>query len=300
MELSFNNISALKTKLGKLLSFLFHNANLELENINEKMINSSFLDLLEENRINEFLSMPVESIVQKLFPNVEIFVSDNNDIGEVYWSGIQYMNIFLNYRIPLRTLFILCPLKEMIYKYRIYHEMNEIELCKDFIKSEYKNKSLLKYFRNIKQLSIRELSLLSGVPEPTIKYIEDDNENFYNATNKTLEPICRILNIEQSFMKRKSSFIPMTYDLFNNKDFIVLVSRIIGIYYLKGKYLNLTVKFFKEKDIDKGQAYLIIHNYPVLLIDGKERIIDDDVFKGILDLTIDKYLDEYLNTTLVF
>ena len=178
--------------------------------------------------------------------------------------------------------------------------MNEIELCKEFIKNEYKNKSILKYFRNIKQLSIRELSLLSGVPEPTIKYIEDDNENFYNATNKTLEPICRILNIEQSFVKRKSSFVPVTYDLLNNKDFMVSISRVIGDYYLKGKYQNLTVKFFKEKDIDKGQAYLIIHNNPVLLIDGKERIIDDDVFKGILDLTIDRYLDEYLNTTLVF
>lgn len=300
MELNFINISDLKIKFGKLLSYLFHNANLELDNINDRLLTSSFLDMLEENRLNEFISMPFEVMTEQLFPKVEQIFDDNSDIGEVYWTGIQYMSIFLNYRIPLRTLFLLCPLKEMVSKYRIYHEMNEIELCKDFIKDNYLNKSILKYFRNLKHLSVRELSILSGVAEPTIKYLEDNNNNFYNATNKTLDSICRVLNIDKIFIKRKSSFIPVTYNLLNNKEFVVLLSNVIGEYYFNGDSPNLSIKFYKEKNLDKGQAYLIINNYSALIINGKEKLIDDDVFKMLLDLTIGRYLEQYINTTLVF
>lgn len=300
MELNFIEISSLKVKFAKLLSYLFHNANLELDNINDKLLSSSFLNMLEENRLKEFLSMPFEVMTSKLFPKVEQTLSDNNDIGEVYWSGLQYMNLFLNYRIPLRTLFLLCPLRDMVNRFRIYHEMNEIELCKDFLRNEYVHNSILKHFRNSIGLSVRELSLLSSVPEPTIKYLEDNNDNFYNATNKTLDSLCRILNIDPIFVKRKSSFLPVTYELLNNKEFVVLVSIVIGDYYLKGHKPNLSIKFYKDKNLDKGQAYLIVDNYPTLLINGKETIIDDDVFKSILDLTIDRYLNQYIDTTLVF
>ena len=300
MELNFINISELKTKFGKLLSYLFHNANLELDNINDKLLSSSFLDMLEDNRLNEFISMPLEVMTRELFPKVEQSLDSNNDIGEIYWAGLQYMNLFLNYRIPLRTLFILCPLKEMVAKFTIYHEMNEIELCKDFMKDNYINNSILKYFRNLKRLSVRELSILSGVAEPTIKYLEDNNNNFYNATNKTLDSICRVLNIDMTFLKRKSQFLPVTYNLLNNKEFVVLLSIVIGEYYLNGHSPNLSIKFYKEKDLNKGQAYLIINNYPVLIINGKERFVDDNVFKGLLDLTIDRYLEKYIGTTLVF
>lgn len=300
MELNFVNISDLKIKFAKLLSYLFHNANLELDNINDKLISSSFLDMLEDNRLNEFLSMPLEVMTATLFPKIEQIYGDNSDIGELYWSGLQYMNLFLNYRIPLKTLLILCPLKEMVNKFQIYHEMNEIELCKDFLNNEYKNTSILKYFRNAKKLSIRELSFLSGVPEPTIKYIEDNNENFYNATNKTLDSICRILNIDPVFAKRKSSFLPVTYTLLSNKEFVTLISVVIGEYYLKGHSPNLSIQFFKDKSLDVGQAYLIINNYQSLIINGKETIIDDEVFNGILDLTVDRYLKKYIDVTLVF
>lgn len=300
MELNFINISDLKVKFGRALSYLFHNANIELDNINEKLINSNFLDLLEENKLNEFLSMPLEVVAAKLFPKVEQSYYSNSDIGEIYWAGLQYMNLFLNYRIPLRTLFILCPLKEMVDKFTIYHEMNEIELCKDFMKDNYVNRSILKYFRNSKHLSVRELSVLSGVAEPTIKYLEDNNNNFYNATNKTLDSICRILNIDSTFLKRKSLFLPVTYNLLNNKEFVVLLSIVIGKYYLNGDSPNLSIKFYKENNLDKGHTYLFVNNYPSLFINGKERLIDNDVFKGIIDLTIDQYLEKYIDTTLVF
>ena len=74
----------------------------------------------------------------------------------------------------------------------------------------------------------------------------------------------------------------------------------IGKYYLNGDSPNLSIKFYKEKDLDNGQAYLFVNNHPSLFISGKERFIDDSVFKGILDLTIDSYLQKYIGTTLVF
>lgn len=300
MELNFNSLDEVKIKFARLLSYLFFDAKIELDNISKAMIESPFLDIFEENRLNDFMSMPFEQMAKVLFPKLNVpYQISGNDIGEVYWSGLQYMNILMNYRVPLRTVFILLPLKEMVKKYLIYHEMNEIELCRDFMANEYKNNSILKYFRNNSSLSVRELSFLSNIPEATIKYL-DNNDNFYNATNKSLESLVKVLEIDFTFLKRHSSFIPVTYNLLNNYEFVVEISRTIGDFYLGGKLPNLNIKFYKDRNLDIGKAFLIVDNGSFLIINGKETLIDDNVFKSILDKTVNRYLKNNLINNLVF
>lgn len=299
MNLNFNRIDEIKEKFARLITYLYFDAKIELDNISEAMVSSSFLNIFEENRLNDFMNMRIEDMGDILFPNLYAPLQDSNkDIGEVYWSGLQYMNILMNYRIPLRTIFILLPLKEMVKKYNVYHEMNEIELCRDFMKYEYKDASILRYFRKKMSLSIREVSYLTNISESTIKYLEN-NEYFYNTTYKNLEQLSKVLNIDLNFFKRKSSFIPVTYYVLNSKDFMLELSKTIGDYYLKGNYPNISVKFYKEKDLDRGKAFLIVENNPFLLINGKETLIDDSVFLNILDKTFDRYLLNNLKDNLV-
>lgn len=301
MEIVFKEVSDLKTKFGHLLSFLYNSVNLQLENISYKLVESSFLNILEDNRFLEFLSMSDIDALNILFPTAEIKkITSEEDIGNLYWTGIQYMNIFLNYRIPLRQIFLFCPLDKMIQKYSVYHEMNEIELCKDFMLNEYRRVSILKYFRNLRGLSIRQLSVVTGIPEPTLKYLENDNRNLYGSSFKTISSLKEVLDIDDSFLKEKSDFIPFTYRLLNNEEFAVDISKVIGEYLIRGSCPNIKIKFYKEKQLDKGQAYLFVNGEPFVSIDNKQTFISDSVFKKILLLALDKYIDENLSPNLVF
>lgn len=300
MDLNFNYIDEIKERFARLLTYLYFDAKIEFDNISKALVESSFLDIFEQNKLNEFMSMQVEDMAKRLFPKLDIPLQvSNEDIGPVYWAGLQYMNILMNYRIPLRTLFILLPLKEMVNKFAIYHEINPIELCRDFISHEYKDVSILRYFRKRSNLSVRELSVLSGIPESTIKYL-DNNDNFYNATNRNLEPLVKVLQIEPTFYKKKSSFIPVTHRLLTIKDFMVELSKTIGDYYLNGDWPNIQVKFYKEIDLDKGQAFLIVDNSQYLTFGGKNIYIDDNVFLSILDKTVDGFIEKNLKNNLVF
>ena len=299
MNISFIKMSDLKSKFGKLLSFLYHNANLELDNINNKMIFSSFLDIFEENRLEDFMNMQNEDIARELFLNINVINSSSNDIGELYWSGIQYINLFLNYRIPLRTLFLVCPLKEMIKKYEIYHEMNEIEVCKDIIANEYEHNSILGYFRKRDRYSVRELSILANVPSTSIKYYEKYNGFLFGASNETISSFKRVLNIPHALLKRKSSFLPININTLEDKDFkeslLITFSN-----YLNRKVDDLVISFDEPKQKMDNIFYFYVGFPSYLRLNNKKIFLEDSLLDNIFSLAIDDYLKNNLKANLVF
>lgn len=300
MEINFIELSELKAKFGNLLSYLYFDVHLGKENITMALVESNILDLLEENNLNRFMHLSNEEIAIRLFPGIQLSRNEGSYIDEFFWSGIQYMNIFLNYRIPLRTIILLLPVEDMVKKYEIYHQMNEIELCKDFIDHEYCKKSILKIFRERRNVSTRQLSLLSNIPEPTIKRLEASNNNLYNASSNTIQLLSTTLGIDSTFLKRKSSFLPFTYSTLNNSSFMTSLSIVIGRYFLKKECPNIEVKYYKRKDLDKGMAYLFVEGSNVIYYDGKDRCIDDYIFRKMLDITVDEYIKENLKINLVF
>lgn len=285
MAIFFYQISEIKKKFGSLLSLLFNNAHIEFANISKKMVMSHFLDLFEDNRLEDFMDISNEDLAKQLFPNCIIDDRIGKDIGPVYWCGIQYMNIFMNYRIPLRVLFLLCPLQVMIGKFEIYHEMNEIELCKDFLKNELENVSILKYFRKEKGLSVRSLSFLTNIPYSTIRYYEKKNVNLFEASLINTAAINFTLQIDSCFFRKKSSFLPINYQLLQSTDFLECFKEI---------YANFTNKELGNSDI------IIKQSTGILIINGGEIILDKNVFEVLLSKAIDKYLQKYLEINLVF
>lgn len=296
--ISFYNISDFKRKFGVFLSVLYHNANIELDNITDKLLTSSLLDMFENNQFDDFMTMPIDSIVHQLFPNVVIKDEGKEDIGELYWSGIQYVNIFLNYRIPLKTIILLCPLRDMCLKYDVYHEMNEIELCKDFFNNEYRRTSILRFFRKRQGYSVRDLSVLSNVPVSTIRSYEDDNDNFYKASNDIINSLQTVLLIPCSFTRRRTNFIPMTYSLFTNEDYVDCIREAMSSYL--NKMIDKLNVVFDLNDGGEKDALLCFDANPFIAVNKKKYYLTPVLLNNLLTNAISAYLEKYLNTNLVF
>ena len=300
MELSFIEMSELKKKFGNLLSYLHFDNHIRAENISDALVNSLLLDLLENNKLDEFMSFSYEKMATALFPGLQLIRRESNYVDEYYWSGIQYINIFLNYRIPLRTIILLCPLEEMVKKYDVFHEMNEIELCKSFLNNEYKNKSILKEFRNKRKASARQLSLLCNISISSIKHLEEDNNYLFSASANNIFSLSSALRMSPCFTRKKSAFTPITHSLLVDEDFASVLGEVVGKYFLKEKNPNLLIRFSRENKVNLNDTYLFIEGIPYLLINGKEKYIDDAIFQKMLDVAVDQYIEQNLKTNLVF
>lgn len=209
------NTILIKEKFGNLISKLYEDAKIEIEEINDKLIYSDFLNCFELNNIDYFLEKTNDSIIRAVFDKEIVYNNQTNMI--LYWCGVQYINIFLNKRIPLKQVFLLCPLNEMIDYFEIYHELNERELINEFIKNKY-TKNILKRIRKDKNYSINELSMITDIKKCTIDYYESSNEHLYESSYTNISKLKNILKCDESLFRRKSDFVLYTETLFENKE----------------------------------------------------------------------------------
>ena len=279
--LEFINIEDYKDKFANLINKLYYGAHIGLNNINEKVITSSFFDLFENNEI-KLLDESPNQLVYKLF-NGEI-TSETNKNNPIYWASIQYLNISLNKLIPLKQIFLLCPLKEMVANYKIYHEMNDIELVKEFVENNYHNRSILRELRNDKNLSIRELSILSDIPIETLKNYERSNTNLFNASNENIIKLANAMKVSLSFFYENSTFNPHYLFLIKDNIFINdLLDKII-------KYMGIKNK---EEVSDFDISILTIN------IKNKKKYLDKENVDVLFKQVLDRYIKNYKGINLL-
>ena len=291
--INFIDLQLIKNKFATLLSKLYFSASLGLDNISDKIIDSSYFNFFEENDTDAFMKKSYEDISLELF-NAR-FNKDVDDIGPVYWSGIQYMNIMFNYQIPLRTIFLLWPLQVMVDHYGKFHEMNEIELCKEFDKS-FKEKSIIKELRIRAKLSVRQLAELTGVDFSSIRYFEMDNMHLFKSPTFVTNAIANALGVDNVFFKIKSSFLPLSINLIDDQDFLKKVG-----FYLKSLYLSEPLDELKisySHDCEKPYLYL---SSPSVLFGRKRNVyIDDSVLRMVFYNVICESLNDKKRTVLLF
>lgn len=175
------------------------------------------------------------------------------------------MNLFLNKRIPLKQLFVLCPLRKMEEYYEIYHEQSPSKFIDVFMKNEYTN-SILKTLRNKRNYSIRELSVLTGISINTLKYYED-NDKLYKASFDNIKKILNVLEYSDSIVKRTTNYIPSFISLLQDKQLKQLFDEYIHSFYNTNDdieyYLNdfwfvgKKRKLISRKVIDAATIYAI-------------------------------------------
>lgn len=291
---NYVNVSLMKRKFAKLLSSLYHQANIELVNISEQFIFGDYFDSLENNKDNNLLIKPIDVIINDLF-KAPLLNDESQDIGPIYWSGIQYMNLFLNYGIPIKTLFLLCPLDQMAAHYQVYHEMGEIQFCEMFLKTYYA-KSILKLLRKERGLTVNELSMLTRISVPTINYYEANNDNLFNASNKNISEISNALKVSDIFFKKESDFVPLSEYLIQDIDFVKSFSKVINTYFnLKNDQL-ISIDPLEDVDV----PYLIINNPNTLFLKKKKIIIKDDLLLLLFKNALIEMKENYSWESLLF
>lgn len=265
--------SYIKDKFSNLLSKLVGDAKLSCNEITDRLIESDFLDMFEKNDISPFYDKSYEALIYDLFQKEVVF--SNELETDIYWCGIQYMNLFFNKRIPLKQLFVLCPLQEMRKYYNVYHEQNESKLIDVFMKKEYSN-SILKVLRVKRGYSFRQLSLLTDISENTLKYYEI-NDNLYKASFANVSRILFILNYSDSITKRKSDYVPSFVSLLENND-------------IKPNFEAFIHEYYNTKD---KVEYKLDGFW---LMGKKKRLIN----KKTVDLAILYAIDQYKGNKLLF
>lgn len=202
----------LKDKFGILLSHLSKDGKLNVFEINQAILDNDFFDFLENNKAEDFLDKGFDEIFNIVFKDKNIaFVDDGKELVMYFWAGMEYINIAINESVPLRKIFLVLPLEEMLSLYDAYHEMNDYRIIEKW-REVYSSKSVLSILCKRKGITQKELSIASGIDFNTIKYYCKNNDGLLAASYSKVNSILNVLNVTDVFIKKESEFIP--YDDF--------------------------------------------------------------------------------------
>lgn len=225
------DIIELKDRFSDYINKLYTNNKLSVDSISNTIIENDLFDFLEENKTREFLSCSYEEFVYKLYKTNSIYVN-NSQISELIWASKMYLTLSLNLNIPLKTIVLLCPLKQMLELFEVNHETNDIQTI-DYFKTNVLNNSILKALRKLRNVTVRQLSVMTGININTLNAYEKNNTNLYNASFSNIQLMIQALNVSCSFFKKESSFIPFNYLLLENKQIQAYILNFFNDYYKK-------------------------------------------------------------------
>ena len=268
----------LKNKFSDYISKLYTNNNISLDCINNTIIQNDIFDFLENNNTNKFLSYSYEEFVYKLYKTNSIYLK-NEAISEIVWASKMFITLSLNLNMPLKTIALLCPLKEMVELFPAFHEMNDIQII-DHFKQNILKKSILKELKKLRNINTKKLSTITDININTLNSYEKNNEHLFNTSFNNISKIKNALNISYSFFKKESDFIPFSYTLLEND-----------------KIKNYLTSFFNEY---YGKPLNIKETYPILVLSDNKKTyyIDDELLKIAYKKAINKYL--IINKELLF
>ena len=265
----------LKKKFGELLSRLYTDSNLSVEEIEEIILNSDYFDFLERNKPKEFLDRSYEEIAMDVFHADTVF--SNDLLSEFYWAGEMYISLSLNSLMPLRQIFLLCPLDKMLQYFTVYHEMNEMKLIKKYKDTDYTD-SILRKLRKSKDLTVKQLSALTSISEDTLKHYERYNENLFNASYKNITKINAALESSAVYFKKYSDYVPFTYLYFEDQELFKELSAKLDRFYPSDKnpyeFDGMLVKYKNgKKDYYVREAFLLSSIKEIIIEYSKKDIL---------------------------
>lgn len=134
-------------------------------------------------------SVELFALIEKI-EQEEIIVSEY--ATPEYWVGwtLAYVQWYLN--VPYVELIRAIPCSELIQHYFPYHEM-DISKSVELFQKVLPRKNKLKQLRKIRKFTQRDLALLSGIPERTIKSYEQGKVDISKASVETVQALSREL-----------------------------------------------------------------------------------------------------------
>ena len=283
MENRYFDIDDIKERFALLLSKL-HEANFLTDYINDRIINSPFFDCFEKNDFEEFMTLSIETITEKIFGKEVTYNYSLNPITPYYWAGLSIIEIMANYKIPLKRILLIMPLRAIIGCYDLFHEMNPIKFIEHYLEKE-KNTPLLKILRKENKLSIPNVSYLTGINMSLLKRMDYSNDTLLSTSFKNLNKLADLFNVSTDVFKKESSFLAYSNSLFKDNTFSsILYNNILKYYgFEENSSIFVTHKFLEDKEIRE-------------LVKEKNVIIDISNPFGIYYVLSQKVIRKYLSS----
>ncbi|MBE6127443.1 MAG: helix-turn-helix transcriptional regulator [Erysipelotrichaceae bacterium] len=275
----FVDLERFEETFARMLSAFHHDGGLSFEHITRKIVEGDYFDFLEKNdwdALEAYSGKSYQTMLRELF-GFEFNKNLSEEVGPVYWAGKAYMKVFFNYRIPLKQLFLLCPLEKMVGYFSPFHEMGFSSVC-DQIRKEDCRASILKTLRKTRGYTVAQLSILTDISKTTLTYYELDNDHLFKASSDNMASLARSLKADPSIFRRRSFFNPMSRFLLRDAAFSQgLLQALTGFYGLPHDQ-NLPVFF--QNDIEGDGLYVGQRN--LLVINGKTISVPDSVIEDLV------------------
>ncbi|MBP5216672.1 MAG: helix-turn-helix transcriptional regulator [Bacilli bacterium] len=175
--------------------------------IEHKIIHDPFFLFFENNDHDSFLAKPIEEIVLEVYGK-RIYMDYGEALpGELVWASQMYVTLLLNYEIPLQRSFLAFPIIKMLSFFEPYHEMGDYAFCQRYLEEE-KRTSILKLLLH-RGISIRRLSTLLGIKQPTLQSYMD-NEKLFAMSLENARKISDFFAIPIAAISWESLYVPDT------------------------------------------------------------------------------------------
>ena len=223
-----------KNKLFDIFSYLFFygiSHKYSFLAIEEKIYKSDIVKSLESNGSSTYL---YRHTLQDIF--IDIYGDDINidDITKTnsisIWVAEAYIRLFFRYHKSFHYLFLVIHLEQMINLFDIYHEMDFDQLFELFEKKQ-KSFKLLNALIKEKNITIKQLNLLSSISEYTLYNYSKNNEKLYAASFNHIVTLSNILDVDCNVFARELNNYE-DYFIYNFEKNDTYYYSLLAIYYL--------------------------------------------------------------------
>ena len=272
------NSQQIKSKLGHLLSVLADNG-ITNESITETVLMHPYFDLLESSDPMSFLRDEIPQICRDIFKFDPYFDAKTTLISDYMWAAEAYLSLTFNLLMPLKQIFLLCPLDEMLKHYYVYHEKG-LDAFVRFFKEHYQTVSILKTLRLNKGLSLRQLSVLSSVNVQSLLIYESNNQKLFNASHATIESLATSLHVSLSFFRKRSCFVPFGFFLLDISSYRETFIQVVADY----QGISVTEMSIEMGDRAIDEIKPLLNKYKcVLVLNRRIELIRKKNGKAIID-----------------
>lgn len=161
---------------------------------------SHMIEELEKSNVTTIAFSSSEKIYHDLFPQFENDDYKYNPYDAFGWLAYIYIHLFLKYQITFELLFIILPIEKGLSIYKLYHEM-DIRQTYDLFE-ELVSYSYLDVIMKKKKMSVKELSLESGVSSSTINSLRYGKRDISKLESAKSYKLSRALNIKMTSLLR--------------------------------------------------------------------------------------------------
>lgn len=200
MNTNFNNNYLLnyKEKIAYVFSYAIDNLNIDIDEFENRFKNFEYITLLEKGDPHFVSGTSAIELVHEIFKEIKIDKTKFNlySFSKAYWAGYYLSHYAWYSSYSYKEIFSHIPLKVIISLYNPYHEM-DISKFIDFmdLQMDKKRAIALKKIRIKKNMTQKELSIISNVSLRMIELYEEGRNDIKKAEVGTIYKLAKALDV---------------------------------------------------------------------------------------------------------